>query len=85
LLALPLVVKDHWIALARIRRQVRVGAIVTTVAAAVELGGAVIGGTLAGMTGLAIGWLAGSALMAALQAPPVLRAARGVPPVNTPP
>jgi O-antigen/teichoic acid export membrane protein len=84
-LALPLIVKDHWIALARIHRRVRTGALVTALAAALELAGGVIGGMLAGLPGLAAGWLAGSAVIAALQVPAVLRAARGLHPVNTRP
>jgi O-antigen/teichoic acid export membrane protein len=76
LLALPLIVKDHWIALIRIEGTVARGAVLMILAMAVEIGGAVVGGWVAGLDGLAAGWLIAVAAMAILQAPSVIRNAR---------
>jgi O-antigen/teichoic acid export membrane protein len=77
LLALPLIVKDHWIALIRIRGALAFGAVLTIVAMVVEIGGAIAGGWIGGLDGLAAGWLLAATAMAVFQAPSVIRAARG--------
>jgi O-antigen/teichoic acid export membrane protein len=75
-LALPLIIKDHWIALARIQDRVDRGAFLTTLAAVAEIAGAIIGAVLGGLESLAVGWLLAVAGMAVLQAPAVVKAAR---------
>lgn len=72
---LPILVKDHWVAIQRIRRGMGIAAILTWAAAGLEVGLAVIGTLVAGLEGLAIGWLIALTIEAVILARPVLRAA----------
>jgi len=74
LTSLPLLVRDHWVALRRIRDQVASAAVLIALAAAVEVTAAVAGGLLGGIEGLALGWLLGLCAGSAFQVPAVLRA-----------
>ena len=76
LLALPMIVKDHWIALVRIKGTITRGAVLTILAMVVEIGGAVAGGLVGGLDGLALGWLLAASANAVFQAPLVIRNAR---------
>ena len=76
LLALPLIVKDHWIALIRIGGRVKQGAVLTVLAMVAEIVGAVGGALVGGLDGLAAGWLVAVAGMAVLQSPSVIHALR---------
>jgi O-antigen/teichoic acid export membrane protein len=73
LLAFPLIVKDHWIALLRISGRLEHGAVLTTLAMVVEIGGAVGGAWVGGLEGLVTGWLVALAGLAVLQSPAVIR------------
>jgi O-antigen/teichoic acid export membrane protein len=84
-LALPLVIRDHWIALARIRRQTQRGARIIALSAGLEMLGAIGGGLVGGLAGLSVGWLLALTVAAVAMAPTVLRAATRLPAVNTPP
>jgi O-antigen/teichoic acid export membrane protein len=76
LLALPLIVKDHWIALVRIGGRIKRGAVLTVLAMVVEIVGAVGGALAGGLEGLAVGWLVAVAAMAVLQSTTVMQALR---------
>jgi O-antigen/teichoic acid export membrane protein len=76
LAVIPIVVKTHFVALARVRRQVGAASIAVATGAGVELIAAVIGARLDGLPGLSLGWLLGMCVEAAYMAPPVWRTAR---------
>lgn len=69
-----LVIKDHFVALRRLQRLRRQGAVALAVWTSAELFGAVLGGILGGVQVLCIGWLAMSAMCALVALPVVLRA-----------
>ena len=71
---IPLVVKDHWIAVQRIHGGVGRAAVIGVVALAAELGASAIGAGLGGIEGLAIARLAILVVEAALMWPDVGRA-----------
>jgi O-antigen/teichoic acid export membrane protein len=77
LLAVPLIVKDHWIALLRISGRVERGAVLTTLAMVVEIGGAVGGAWAGGLEGLVTGWLVALVGLAVLQSPALISALYG--------
>lgn len=66
LAAYPLIVKDHWIALRRLRQDVRWAAWVTTAGAVLEITFAAVGAVAGGLPGLAAGWLAAQLAQAVL-------------------
>jgi O-antigen/teichoic acid export membrane protein len=72
----PILVKDHWVAIQRIRRGMGIAAILTWCAVGLEVGLAVVGTLLGGLEGLAIGWLIALSIQAVILAGPVIRAAR---------
>jgi O-antigen/teichoic acid export membrane protein len=72
-LALPLIIKDHWIALVRIKGTIARGALLTLLAMIVEIGGAVAGGVAGGLDGLVLGWLLAASVNAVFQTPLVIR------------
>lgn len=70
---LPLVVKDHWIALQRLRGGVGRAAIIGVGTLVVELVAGAVGAMLAGLEGLALARFAVLLVQAVVMAPPVLR------------
>jgi hypothetical protein len=77
---IPLVVKDHWIALQRLHGTVGRGALIGVALLILELGAAAFGAAAAGLLGLALARLAVLALQAVMMAPVVVRAMRAPPP-----
>jgi O-antigen/teichoic acid export membrane protein len=75
LAAYPMIVKDHWVALLRLRQDVRWAASVMTAGAVVEVLFAAAGALLGGLLGLAAAWLIAQLLQAALMTNRVYHAA----------
>jgi O-antigen/teichoic acid export membrane protein len=71
----PLIIKNHYIALVRVRRRVRPATVVAAIGACVELAGAAVGAVLGDLPGLSIGWLVGLSLEAVWMTSMVWRAA----------
>jgi O-antigen/teichoic acid export membrane protein len=72
-------VKDHWIAVMRVRREVGRAAALVGGFATVEIAVAAVVGATAGLTALTIGWTAVLSIEAAIMLPTVVRTiARGV-------
>lgn len=74
-----LVIKDHFVVLRRLQGMRRQGMLAMALWTAAELGGAVAGGLLGGMTMLCLGWLGMSAACALIALPTVMRAMRSQP------
>jgi O-antigen/teichoic acid export membrane protein len=74
----PFIIKNHYIAVSRIQRRVAHATLVTIVTSCLELGGAVLGALLSGLTGLSLGWFAAVSLEAAFMSYTVYRAARPI-------
>jgi O-antigen/teichoic acid export membrane protein len=72
----PFAIKAHYIAIARVRGKMNQAAFRTTVGSTLEVGLAAAGGALHGVTGVAIGFLAGSLLEGLFFAPEVFSAMR---------
>jgi O-antigen/teichoic acid export membrane protein len=77
-LLFALVVKDHYIAIHRIRGTVLTGARVCLVGGTLELGFAALGGSYGGLTWFAFGALVALMLEAMVMAPTIVRELRGV-------
>jgi O-antigen/teichoic acid export membrane protein len=75
-IAMPLSVKDHFQVISRIRGRPGFAAAICGVGGAIEVASGGIGLFLAGIEGLAIGWLAAVTLEAVVLAPITYRAAR---------
>jgi O-antigen/teichoic acid export membrane protein len=73
---IPLVVKDHYVVLARIRRKVGQAAFVAAAGSLFELALALAGAVQSGLLGLSLGWVAAGFIEAILLAPTVYRATR---------
>jgi O-antigen/teichoic acid export membrane protein len=71
----PLIVKQHYAALARIRRRPADALPLLSIGACFEVGLAATGAHLGGLSGLSLGWLAGVCVVAILVAPAVMRVA----------
>lgn len=71
-----LIVKDHYVALCRIRDRVSSAIPLITIGSIAELAFAAIGSVYSGLTGLAIGWLIAVCLQGVAMAPAIYRAAR---------
>jgi O-antigen/teichoic acid export membrane protein len=69
---LPLMIKNHYIALRRTQKKILNAGIVVGVGAVVELAGAALGARLGDIPGLSIGWLIGLSLEVAWMLPTVL-------------
>lgn len=76
---LPIVVKDHFVALCRIDHQLRPAINFALVGSSLELLLAMSGGVLGGLPGLAIGWLVALSVEAIIALPRVYRAMRSDP------
>jgi O-antigen/teichoic acid export membrane protein len=76
IVACLMIIKDHYIAIARIRGTVLRAAILCTAGAALEIGLASAGGTWRGLTWVALGALAGLAVELCVMLPAVLRELR---------
>lgn len=73
--ALPLIIKDHYVAICRIRRQVGRATRLVIVGSTLELGMAALGAHFGGLRGVSIGWLTGLVIEAALMVRPVYEVA----------
>lgn len=71
----PLIMKQHYVAIARIRRRPADALLLLTVGALFEVGLAAIGARIGGLTGLSLGWVVGVSVVALLVAPSVIRVA----------
>jgi O-antigen/teichoic acid export membrane protein len=71
----PLVLKQHYVAIARIRRRPADALLLLAVGALFEVGLAAIGARIGGLTGLSLGWVAGVGVVAILVGPSVIRVA----------
>jgi hypothetical protein len=69
-----LVIKEHFVVLRRLQGRRTHGAVMLTLWAAAELGGALAGGLLGGLTMACLGWLAMSAACALIVLPVLIRA-----------
>lgn len=76
---IPLVIKDHWIAIQRIRNTVGRASTIGVVTLALELAAAAAGAVVAGVLGLALARLALLVVEATLMLPTVLRELRPTP------
>lgn len=70
----PVIVRSHYVAICRIRRQLTVAALAFASGAVLELMLAGLGARVAGLSGVSCGWLVAVCLEAALMAPTVYRA-----------
>jgi O-antigen/teichoic acid export membrane protein len=71
----PFAVRDHFVAICRIRRQVPRALRVSVLGAALELLLAAIGAQLGGLSGLSLGWVVALTLEAIVMSPPVWQVA----------
>lgn len=78
----PFIIKNHYIALSRIRGQLTRTILITTVTGFLELGGATIGAHLGGLNGLSIGWLVAMSIEAVFMSPAVYSAVKMSPDVT---
>ena len=69
--AIPLIIKNHYISLARIKDQMTRSILPITVGSLLELGMAVFGAHAGGLTGLCIGWVAALIIEALFMLPAV--------------
>lgn len=74
--AFPLIIKDHFISLARIKSRIKTATLRIGVGGAVTIGLAAAGGIIGGLNGLTLGWVLGVTGEALLMLPAVYRAAR---------
>jgi O-antigen/teichoic acid export membrane protein len=72
----PIIVKYHYVAIARVTGRVARAAAILSVGAVAEVAGGAVGGAFGGLTGLSIGWLAVMVVEAVVVAPVVLRTIR---------
>jgi len=73
----PAVIKSHYVAIARVRGQLQQAAFRTMVGACFEVGLAVVGATIYGLTGLTLGYLAATSMEAVVFSPTVFGVLRG--------
>ncbi len=71
----PFIIKNHYIALSRIRKQVGRTIIVTLATGLLELGSSVLGARLGGLNGLSLGWFSAMCFEALCMLPAVYMAA----------
>jgi len=68
LAAFPMIIKNHYIAISRIQGRMAHAMLPIAIGTLLELGGAVIGGRLGGISGLSFGWLTALCLEAVFMA-----------------
>lgn len=73
--AFPLIIKDHYISICRIQKQLAYALLLITSGVMVELCAAALGAYLAGLTGLSLGWVIAVCIEAAFMFRPVYKAA----------
>lgn len=73
----PLTVKTHYVAIHRVRRTLSRAMPIAWAGTALELGGGALGAALGGISGIALGWLAGLLVEAAVMGGDVTRALGG--------
>lgn len=73
---IPLVVKNHYVTVCRIRRRFRQATILVWAGSVLEIGAAAAGAAIAGLDGLSLAWALVIALEAIVMAPTVLAARR---------
>ena len=71
LAAIPLTIKNHYLAFCRIKDQVRQAIVPVTVGALLELGIAALGAKMGGLTGLSLGWVGATILESLIMMPVV--------------
>ncbi len=71
----PLLIKDHWVAIQRIRSGLGKAALFGWVGAGLEVGLSSVGAVMGGLEGLAYGWLIAVTIQAAFVAKPVFESA----------
>lgn len=76
--SLPFIIKNHYIALSRIRGQVTRTILVTITTGLLELGGSAVGARFGGLNGLSLGWFSAMCIEAVFMSPVVYAAARSV-------
>src|SRR3989442_4908706 len=74
----PFIIKNHYIALWRIRGQVAQTTLLTIAIGFLELGGAALGARIGGLTGLSLGWLTVMCIEAMFMSRTVFKAAQFV-------
>jgi O-antigen/teichoic acid export membrane protein len=74
----PFIIKNHYIAVCRIQGRVAHATLVVIATSLLELGGAVLGTYLGGLTGLSLGWFAAVCIEAVIMFRTVYRAARPI-------
>jgi O-antigen/teichoic acid export membrane protein len=79
----PLIIKDHYVAIHRIRKQTSHAARVITIGGIVEMIFATVGGIVGGVTLLSVLWVVAIALQAVYMTPTVLQAIRVSQPTGT--
>lgn len=79
LVAIPLVIKDHYFTVTRLRGQQLRSAGIAFLGVVLEMAAAAVGAAWAGGIGLALGWLAAVGFEASLMAPTVVRTMRAWP------
>lgn len=72
----PFIIKNHYIAVSRIRGQVAHAARLTVITGLLEVSGAGIGAFFGGLTGLSLGWFFAMCLEVVFMSPTVFKAAR---------
>lgn len=72
----PFIIKNHYIALSRIRNQMMRTTLVTLGTGLLEMGGSVVGAHLGGLNGLSLGWFFAMCIEGLCMAPTVYLAAR---------
>jgi O-antigen/teichoic acid export membrane protein len=74
----PLIIKDHYIAVCRVKGQLAYALVLVTAGVILELSAAAFGAHLDGLTGLTIGWVIAVSIEAVFMARTVYKAAKPV-------
>jgi O-antigen/teichoic acid export membrane protein len=74
----PFIIKNHYIALSRIRGQLARTILITIATCFLELGGAAVGAHLGGLNGLSLGWFSAMCIEAICMSPPIYHTIRFV-------
>jgi predicted ATP-grasp superfamily ATP-dependent carboligase/O-antigen/teichoic acid export membrane protein len=78
--SIPFIIKNHYIALSRIRNQITRTTLVTIATGLLELGESAVGAHIGGLNGLSLGWFSAMCIEALFMTPAVYSAARSVKP-----